>query len=67
MTKFALPTAVAARLVQSTTPAPKPPQPAASEIVLISDWADYRAAHPELIFSGKFDLQGRAIFVEETK
>lgn len=38
----------------------------ADEIIPIADWPAYRAAHPDLVFTGKFDLQGRAIFTERT-
>lgn len=54
-TKFEIPDFVKAR---QTSPAPLP----AVEIILISDWPAYRALHPELEFTGKFDIQGRAIF-----
>jgi len=54
---FELPASVASRLAH---PDAAPPPPV--EIVLIVDWPAYRALHPELEFTGTFDIQGRAIF-----
>lgn len=63
MPAFPLPAKVAARLASPARSTPKRPeaQPA-FEIVSIAEWPAYRAAHPELEFTGNFDFTGRPIF-----
>ena len=43
----------------------KPVAQPSSDIIPILDWPAYREMHPELVFSGKFDLQGRPIWAAE--
>lgn len=66
-TMFEIPEKVAARLsgkdadVAFQIAKSKRPVNVADEIIPIADWAEYRKTH-DVIFSGRFDLQGRPIF-----
>lgn len=79
---FEIPSRIQSRLDRKASPAPRQAQPRAeavnkpneshvgsltSEIIPIAEWAEYRVAHPELVFTGKFDLQGRPIWAAEER
>lgn len=65
-TKFLVPEKIQRRLPAPALAKSKsvPVMQQADEIIPIADWPAYRAAHPELVFTEKFDRFGNAIFSE---